>query len=141
MLAWHDADGLTCNRNSGDMQALKQNSSVIGAMTKLRKDCKAGAGSGWVAPGNTACSRGPAKRVAVSRVGLTTARSNPLVVIPSKGRSRLTGHPLLATCRAVSALIPSSSSAKAQDHTRQSNQRVKGKQSQILLNVRHMHSK
>lgn len=79
------------------MQALKQNSSVTGAMKKLRRVCR-----GLTAPrrfllASRSCSNGPANKLAVSRVGLTTACSSPAVLSPSKASSKSLGGAVCST--------------------------------------------
>ena len=70
------------------MQARKQNSSVTGAMNKLRRVCRGAAACCCVLPVNRSCSNGPANRLAVSRVGLTIACRSPSALSPSKGSNR-----------------------------------------------------
>ena len=71
------------------MQALKQNSSVTGAMTKLRKICNGAMLSVSDLPDSALCSKGPANELAVNSVGWMTACSKPVLRSPNRLNSNL----------------------------------------------------
>ena len=71
------------------MQALKQNSSVTGAMTKLRKICNGAMLSASDLPDSPHCSKGPANKLAVNSVGWMTACSRLVLRSPNRLNSNL----------------------------------------------------
>ena len=66
------------------MQALKQNSSVTGAITKLRKICNVAMLSASDLPDSALCSKGPANKLAVNSIGWMTACSKPALRRPNR---------------------------------------------------------
>ncbi len=79
----------TCSKKSGAMQALKQNSSVTGAITKLRRICNGAMLSASDLPDSALCSKGPANKLAVNSVGWMIACSKPVLRSPNRLNSNL----------------------------------------------------
>jgi len=81
------------------MQALKQNSSVTGAITKLRKICNGAMLSASDLPDSALCSKGPANKLAVNSVGWMIACSKPVLRSPNRLNSNLCAKAVCITAQ------------------------------------------
>ena len=87
---------LTCNKKRGAIQALKQNSSVKGPISKFRINCNLSRPS--CLSDIALCSSGPANKAAACTVGCVTAASNPCRCNPSSGNSRCCAERFCTVC-------------------------------------------